>query len=236
MTKNQLEVWTSIVDFLGETLGPDYEVVLQDLSEKQNCVVAIANGEISGRTIGSPITDAALNHLKQKLYVDNDYISNYKGMTTDGQILRSSTFFIKDKKGEPYALLCINFSDKRYIEVHDKLLELAHPLSFLLNHSTHTIMAENMPDTLHPISSAPAHTSVTETFISDVNALMASMFNEVVAQSDVPTDRMTQAEKIKVVQLLDEQGMFKLKGAVPYVAKQFGCSNASVYRYLSEAR
>lgn len=235
MVKPQLEVWISFVNFLGEVLGPDYEIVLHDLSDTEKCIVAIVNGEISGRKIGNPITDAALNHLQQKIYIDNDYISNYKGVTSDGKILRSSTFFIKDKDGEPYALLCINFSDRRYIEVHDKLLELAHPLAFLLNHSSHTIQEENMPDFIGNIS-MPVQKPFTETFISDVNTMMSSMYNEVISQADIPSERMNQEERVRVIQLLDEQGMFKLKGAVPFIAKQFGCSTATIYRYLSELR
>ena len=47
-------------------LGPDYEIVLQDLSDSHNCVAAIENGSISGRKIGSPITDAALRLLKKE--------------------------------------------------------------------------------------------------------------------------------------------------------------------------
>lgn len=48
--------YTTTVKFLGSVLGPDYEVVLQDLSNINHSVIAIENGHISGRTIGSPLT------------------------------------------------------------------------------------------------------------------------------------------------------------------------------------
>ena len=47
--------YTTTVKFLGSVLGPDYEVVLQDLSNINHSVIAIENGHISGRTIGSPL-------------------------------------------------------------------------------------------------------------------------------------------------------------------------------------
>lgn len=40
--------YKTTVKFLGSVLGPDYEVVLQDLSNKNHSVIAIENGHISG--------------------------------------------------------------------------------------------------------------------------------------------------------------------------------------------
>ena len=39
--------YTTTVKFLGSVLGPDYEVVLQDLSNINHSVIAIENGHIS---------------------------------------------------------------------------------------------------------------------------------------------------------------------------------------------
>ena len=58
--------YTTTVKFLGSVLGPDYEVVLQDLSNINHSVIAIENGHISGRTIGSPLTSAVFQMLWQK--------------------------------------------------------------------------------------------------------------------------------------------------------------------------
>ena len=68
MNKHILQQYTVIVDFLGKTLGPDYEVVLQDLDPKHQAIVAIANGHVSGRTVGSPLTNTALHLLSSKIY------------------------------------------------------------------------------------------------------------------------------------------------------------------------
>ena len=116
--------YKTTVKFLGNVLGPDYEVVLQDLSNKNHSVIAIENGHISGRTIGSPLTCAVLHMLSSKVYEENDFIANYKGVAENGHILRSSSMFIKDSEGNPIGLLCINFDDSRYMELHEKLLTL----------------------------------------------------------------------------------------------------------------
>ena len=63
MNSDILQHYTVLVEFLGKALGPDYEVVLHDLSSKDFAIAAIANGHISGRKVGGPLTDAALRML-----------------------------------------------------------------------------------------------------------------------------------------------------------------------------
>lgn len=52
----------------------------------------------------------------------------------------------------------------------------------------------------------------------------------------VPADRLTSEERLQVISALEASGIFLLKGAVKDVAAGLGCSQASVYRYLSQIR
>ena len=117
MISNILQPYIPLVEFLGQTLGPDYEIVLQDLTPEHNCIIAIANSSISGRTVGSPLTNAALQMLSGKLYESHDFLVNYKGIAENGHVLRSSTMFIKDSSDIPVGLLCINFDDSRFLSL-----------------------------------------------------------------------------------------------------------------------
>ena len=56
----RLEPYRVVVSFLGEALGPDYEVVLHDLTSEDGTIVAIVNNHISGRTEGAPLSNMAL--------------------------------------------------------------------------------------------------------------------------------------------------------------------------------
>ena len=60
MTEQMLRQYTVLVEYLGATLGPDYEVVLHEILPETSRVAAIANGTISGRDVGAPISNAAL--------------------------------------------------------------------------------------------------------------------------------------------------------------------------------
>ena len=55
-----LQQYMKLTEFLGLTLGPDYEVALHDLTNKDRSIIAIANNYISGREIGAPLTNMAL--------------------------------------------------------------------------------------------------------------------------------------------------------------------------------
>lgn len=227
MTSTDLQQYTILVDFLGKTLGPDYEVVLQDLTDNNNRIVAIANGHISGRTIGSPLTNAALQMLASKTYENNDFLCNYKGITEKGRILRSSTMFLKDEDGKPFALLCINFDDSRYMELSQKLNALIHPDDF----------GAALPRFDAPLSApqeATPHAPMTENFSMDIPTLMQKIFDDCVCGITTPVDRLNQYERKDVIFRLNEHGLFQLKGAISFVAKKFSCSTATIYRYLSE--
>lgn len=229
MKQDILLHYTTLVEFLGRTLGPDYEVVLHDLSSKDLAIAAIANSHISGREVGGPLTDAALRMLSSKAYETDDFLCNYKGLAQNGHVLRSSTMFIRDEERRPIGLLCINFDDHRYQELQQNLLSIIHPDTFQKESPTQPASAPE-----EAAAPSKAATPITESFSMDIPALMQKMFDDATASLETPIDRLNQYERRDIVEQLNEQGLFQLKGAVSFVARKFSCSNATIYRYLSE--
>jgi predicted transcriptional regulator YheO len=221
-----LQQYTILVDFLGQVLGPDYEVVLHDLSSMSNSIVAIANGHVSGREVGAPLTSLALTMMSDKRYLNKDFHVNYNGMTKENKILRSSTMYIKDDLGKLVGMLCVNFDDSRYHELSTKLFQLCHPDQFVEQNLT---IRSSQIDTSSLYSYDEA-----EQFPNSIATIMENVIREVIQQDGVPPERLTKGEKIRIVRLLDEQGVFLLKGAVNYVAKALHSSPASIYRYLNQ--
>ena len=230
MTEQMLRQYTVLVEYLGKTLGPDYEVVLHEILPENSRVAAIANGSISGRSVGAPITNAALRMIMQKQYESNNYIINYTGQLSNGKTLRSSTMFIKDG-GKLVGLLCINFDDSRFHEISDAILKLIHPDDFVHHHYFPVDAPAKQP--MQPQHPAP---DPAEHFQSDMNGLMEDLFATVTRDAGVPLRRLTQAERAEIVARLYEQGMFELRGAVQFTVEKLGCSQASVYRYIKNAK
>ena len=75
----RLEPYRTLVSFLGEALGPDYEVVLHDLTSEEGTIAAIVNNNISGRTEGAPLSNMALRFIHGKVYEKQPYVTGYQG-------------------------------------------------------------------------------------------------------------------------------------------------------------
>ncbi|QEK11414.1 transcriptional regulator [Crassaminicella thermophila] len=221
MNQNILKQYSILVEFLGKALGPDYEVVLHDVSDYTNSIVAIANGHVSGRTIGAPMTNLGLTVISDKSYKDIDYKINYNGISKDQRLLRSSTLFIKDENEELVGMLCINFDDKRYVDLSNQILKLCHPDELIEKNSTYESINSILDDE-------------TESFPDSIAEVTNTVLNKILSKNNIPIERLTQDERLKVVDILNQKGIFMLKGAVSEVAKQLRCSEPSIYRYLNK--
>lgn len=230
MKKEMLERYKILVDFLGKALGPDYEIVLQEVGTENSGIVAIANGEISGRTIGAPLTNNALKMIMQKQYETANFSMNYTGKLASGKTIRSSTMFIMDE-GELVGLLCINFDDSRFHTISDTILKLVHPDEFVHHH-----YFPNDAPAKEPMRSRSSMTTPAELFQKDADDLMEDIFNEAVSDTEAPVDRLTQDERTELIAVLNDRGLFQLKGAVQFTSEKLACSPASIYRYLSKVK
>ena len=220
-TNALLRQYVKLTEFLGAALGPDYEVALHDLTDKNRSIIAIVNGYISGREIGAPLTNMALGVLKDESYEWQDYRLHYSGVSAAGNTLRSSTMFIKED-GKLIGMLCINFDDSRYQAFARQVLTLCHPNQYF--------RALTQPE------DTPEDAPRPETFRNSTEAVAQDAIVHELSRMGVPAERLTSEERLRIIAALDASGIFLLKGAVKDVAACLGCSQASVYRYLSQIK
>nr|WP_326126801.1 PAS domain-containing protein [uncultured Oscillibacter sp.] len=217
-----LQQYVKLTEFLGAALGPDYEVALHDLTDRNRSIIAIANGHISGREIGAPLTNVALSILMDKSYETQDYRLHYSGVSAGGKQLRSCTMFIK-QNGRLIGMLCINFDDSRYRAVSEQILRLCHPDPFAKSLS-------------QPEAESPASPCRPETFRNSTEAVALDAIHHELERLGVSAKRLTSDERLQIITALEESGIFLLKGSVKDVAAGLRCSQASVYRYLAQIR
>lgn len=225
MKRSMLQQYKILVEFLGHVLGPDYEVALHDFSDKSYSIVAISNGHISGRQIGAPLTKLALAMISDKRYLNKDFHANYTGMSNDNKVLRSSTMYLKDETGKLVGMLCINFDDSRFQDVSNQLFQLCHPNMFV---DQNLAVAKDLNFT------NTKEENDTEHFPDSMSSIMENFIHEIIQQDGIPVQRLTRAEKVKIVGRLDAQGVFLLKGSVNFVAEALCSSPATIYRYLNK--
>jgi predicted transcriptional regulator YheO len=94
-----------IAQGLGETFAPFCEVVLHDLTDPKNAIVAIHNN-LSGRKVGQPATELGLARIADPNYAQ--VIANYANAFADGRQAKSTSVGVKDASGEYVAALCLN--------------------------------------------------------------------------------------------------------------------------------
>jgi len=225
VTNPLLQHYAKLTEFLGQALGPDYEVALHDLTDKNRSIIAIANNHVSGREVGAPLTNVALSILRDKSYLTADYRLNYYGVSINGKDLRSNTMFIKDN-GRLIGMLCINFDDSRFRKVSTEILNLCHPEMFI----EETEPAEGETPALVEKKAAP------EKFNNSTEGVARDAINQELERMGVTAERLTADERLKIITALERNGIFLLKGSVKDVATGLHCSPASVYRYLSQIK
>jgi len=83
-------------------------------------------------------------------------------------------------------------------------------------------------------SNDPVETPVRSGYPTSIAGATASIVSQVVADYPVEVDRLTQDEKMEIMDILNRKGVFLLKGSVSHVAQALHSSEASIYRYLGK--
>lgn len=205
-----VEMVRLIVQPLAEALGPGVEVVLHDLTQVPDSIVAIG-GHISGRSVGGPSTDLLLQHVREQR---TDHLLRYPNRTTDGRELISSTLFLRDESSRAVACLCFNSDVSEWARIRDAV----------------TAMLPAVSDTSE--SAPPA----TERFFETTDDLVASMIQSALSLTDVPIELMQKRHKLLIVEELESRGFFSFREAAELLAKTLQVSRYTIYNYLNETR
>lgn len=213
-TNPLLEAMKPVIKGLAQVLGPDYELVLHDISDPDHSIVAIENGHVTGRKVGDPLADYAMYLLKASDRNKNEYVANFLTRNRDGRRIRSSTIYIRDQAGELSGYLCIN---------HDM---------------TRAEIAREVIDQLVSVSGTDTFCEIAR------EEEMPASFEEIIERNirlirkhvGKPLHMSSKQEKLDAIRVLDEEGFFLLKGSVETVARETGNTIYTIYSYLREVR
>jgi predicted transcriptional regulator YheO len=206
--RDELEFLNTLLDGIAEQFGDRCEVVLHDLQlPYDRTIISIRNGHITGRTVGDCGSNLGLEVLRGTAKDGNLY--NYITQTKQGKVLRSSSIYIRNSKGETIGSICIN------LDITDFL------------------MAENV---LKSFSRHGSKENVPEVFVKDVNELLDFLIQECQKEIGKPVAHMTKEDKMRAIEYLDRKGAFLIKKAGDKICKYFDISKFTLYSLLDEVR
>ena len=200
----------NIVEMIGAALGPDYEVLLHDVSSGEPLTLAAANSRLSGRDSNSPMSDFGRFLMESLEAKKVDYIANYPSEAANGRQMRSSVSLIRDEEGGLVGFLCVNYDMSRAKMLKD--------ISDFLT-KTHPIELGGMR--VEKFTKAAGE----EDLLEKARKKMGR-----------PLEYLSSSERRECIRYLDEIGFFQLKGSVETLAKAVNKSRYTLYADLREVR
>ena len=193
---NDFKPFFPVADAISK-LFPQAEVVIHNLGTGK--IVAIYNN-LSKRKIGD---DSLIEELPDYSTLP-DCFEIYEKANWDGRKLKSITATLKNQKGSPIGLLCINL-DLSSFESMQKML------SVWLN------VGQTQPRVLFK-----------DDFKEKINRYISAFLKK----EKRAINSLTKEDKQKLVRLLHKEGAFETKNSSKYIAEVLELSRATIYNYL----
>lgn len=202
MQEDSLGCYISIAEAIARLLAPNAEVVVHDLSSGK--IAHIANCFSKRRRGDSSLTEIADLDLRQAV------IGPYAKTNWDGRRLKSVSAVLKNRRGKPVGLFCIN----QDIEAYSQTVE---QLSALL------------------LLPAP-HEAATAIFPGDWRESINQRISALLRERNATVAGLTADDASSLIAELDRGGTFGIRHAVTYVASILSISRATLYQRLKTIR
>src|SRR5208337_4954846 len=147
-----------------------------------------------------------LKELKVNVKDFPDYFSPYYKQNWDGRPLKCTSITLRNKRGDPVGLICLNV-DTSFFQEGCRVLE-----AFL----------KIKGDAENPI----------EIFGSECEEQATHVIQQYLDEKVLSINHLSREQKKELVQQLYRKGIFNFKNAASYVAQKLKSSRATIYNYI----
>ena len=208
-----LQHYVPLLGFLGAILGEDTEVVLHDVRLIDHSIVAIVNGEVTGRKIGDTAKRKISEILSTAALRSKEYLVHQEARPQKGVVLKTHSFFIRDAKGEVIGMLCINSDVRKHIQAR----ELFAAMTRMQIWGDGSALGQDLRGPVNPESTRP-----------EIETRLAAIGQD--------PSLMSVEDRARFIAQLDADRFFMVKGTIARVATALQISEATVYRILRKVR
>ncbi len=198
---NWLEPYVPVCEAVAALLHPFAEVVVHDL--RRGRVVGLWN-PAGGRTLGDVTAPGELPAVPD----DGVVVGPYAKTLSDGRPATAVAVVLRNAKGSPRGLLCVELDRSPFESMIDVLVRFAAP-------------AEDVPARLEE---------------KDWRGEIGLVVDDACRSRGWRRDRLSRGQRFELVRLLDDRGLFATRNAAAHAGEALGVSRTTVYALLKEAR
>lgn len=188
------------------SLGESCEAVVHD---REHRIVFIANGHISGRSVGQVMEENVFEYFESQVRSGGGTVVRLT-RKDNGELHKSTTMMFFDDQNQYEAMLCFTINLTALNQARKMLDSLMNVLPFEDTGATGTDLS-----------------------IADYAHLVIA---DIIKNVGKPSTLGPREIKMRILRKLEEKGVFQLKDSVPQVCELLDISQATLYNYLREIR
>lgn len=204
--------YVNMAQVLGEMFAPILETVVHDLRKPEESIIAIYNGDLTGRNVGDAATNLGRRLLEGEF---PDVLVGYQNESPNGQKLKSASLAIRDADGSLIGVLGLNMNVS-YFDQFGSFIE--------------QFISSQKSD----------HVSAPERFKGHLDGMttpkedIREAINRYITSHNWNAQTLSYTDKRQIVEHLYANGYFKSRGAVTIIADELGLTRPSVYNYKND--
>ena len=207
--KNQdiLTHYIKVGEIVAEMFSPYLEVIVHDLTNPNQSIIAIFNSHITGRKIGDGTSDIGYKKLSNEL---PDKIVNYSNKSPSGVELKSSSLTIRNDDNKIIGSMGFNFDLSHFVNIRE-----------FIDLFSKSVEMEELP-------------KKEEFFMWSIKTEIQQALNKYLMMNKLQSKVLTRDDKLKVISYMKNKGYISKKGAKTIISELLAISRPTLYKYLKE--
>ena len=207
--KNQdiLTHYIKVGEIVAEMFSPYLEVIVHDLTNPNQSIIAIFNSHITGRKIGDGTSDIGYKKLSNEL---PDKIVNYSNKSPSGVELKSSSLTIRNNDNKIIGSMGFNFDLSHFVNIRE-----------FIDLFSKSVEMEELP-------------KKEEFFMWSIKTEIQQALNKYLMINKLQSKVLTRDDKLKVISYMKNKGYISKKGAKTIISELLAISRPTLYKYLKE--